>query len=146
MSIYRKTNPNNFPSPTRNTYKAYDEARRLLTEQQPGALAPAANATPDAVSLHALLRDYLAHDAKCVAMEVSSHGLAQGRVNGVHFDIAVLTNLSRDHLDYHGDMASYAAAKAGLTLFRQLPCRSRCDRYVAAKLRYVILQHTPYVV
>ncbi|GAO37109.1 UDP-N-acetylmuramoylalanyl-D-glutamate--2,6-diaminopimelate ligase [Sulfuricella sp. T08] len=80
----------------------------------PSDLAPSANTTPDAVSLHALLRDYLANGAKCVAMEVSSHGLAQGRVNGVHFDIAVLTNLSRDHLDYHGDMASYAAAKAGL--------------------------------
>ena len=39
-------------------------------------------------------------------MEVSSHGLAQGRVNGVQFDVAVLTNLSRDHLDYHGDMDS----------------------------------------
>lgn len=86
----------------------------------PGALAPAANTTPDAVSLHALLRDYLAEDAKCVAMEVSSHGLAQGRVNGVHFDIAVLTNLSRDHLDYHGDMASYAAAKAGLFAWPEL--------------------------
>jgi UDP-N-acetylmuramoyl-L-alanyl-D-glutamate--2,6-diaminopimelate ligase len=86
----------------------------------PGALAPAANTTPDAVSLHALLRDYLAEDAKCVAMEVSSHGLAQGRVNGVHFDVAVLTNLSRDHLDYHGDMASYAAAKAGLFAWPEL--------------------------
>ena len=79
-----------------------------------GALAPAANTTPDAVSLHALLRDYLAEDAKCVAMEVSSHGLAQGRVNGVHFDVAVLTNLSRDHLDYHGDMESYFDAKMRL--------------------------------
>ncbi|OIP18912.1 MAG: UDP-N-acetylmuramoyl-L-alanyl-D-glutamate--2,6-diaminopimelate ligase [Betaproteobacteria bacterium CG2_30_59_46] len=86
----------------------------------PGALAPSANTTPDAVSLHGLLRDYLADDAKCVAMEVSSHGLAQGRVNGVHFDIAVLTNLSRDHLDYHGDMASYAAAKAGLFAWPEL--------------------------
>ncbi|MBZ0094961.1 MAG: UDP-N-acetylmuramoyl-L-alanyl-D-glutamate--2,6-diaminopimelate ligase [Sulfuricella sp.] len=86
----------------------------------PGALAPAANTTPDAVSLHGLLRDYLAEGAKCVAMEVSSHGLAQGRVNGVHFDIAVLTNLSRDHLDYHGDMASYAAAKAGLFAWPEL--------------------------
>ncbi|MDP2878100.1 MAG: UDP-N-acetylmuramoyl-L-alanyl-D-glutamate--2,6-diaminopimelate ligase [Sulfuricella sp.] len=84
------------------------------------ALAPSANTTPDAVSLHALLRDYLADDAKCVAMEVSSHGLAQGRVNGVHFDIAMLTNLSRDHLDYHGDMASYAAAKAGLFAWPEL--------------------------
>ncbi|MDP3483705.1 MAG: UDP-N-acetylmuramoyl-L-alanyl-D-glutamate--2,6-diaminopimelate ligase, partial [Sulfuricella sp.] len=85
-----------------------------------GALAPSANTTPDAVSLHALLRGYLAEGAKCVAMEVSSHGLAQGRVNGVHFDIAVLTNLSRDHLDYHGDMASYAAAKAGLFAWPEL--------------------------
>jgi UDP-N-acetylmuramoyl-L-alanyl-D-glutamate--2,6-diaminopimelate ligase len=47
-------------------------------------------------------------------MEVSSHGLAQGRVNGTSFNVAVLTNLSRDHLDYHGDMASYADAKARL--------------------------------
>ncbi len=84
------------------------------------ALAPSANTTPDAVSLHALLRDYLADGAKCVAMEVSSHGLAQGRVNGVHFDVAVLTNLSRDHLDYHGDMASYAAAKASLFAWPEL--------------------------
>jgi UDP-N-acetylmuramoyl-L-alanyl-D-glutamate--2,6-diaminopimelate ligase len=47
-------------------------------------------------------------------MEVSSHGLDQGRVNGVQFDVAVLTNLTRDHLDYHGDMAAYAAAKKKL--------------------------------
>jgi UDP-N-acetylmuramoyl-L-alanyl-D-glutamate--2,6-diaminopimelate ligase len=47
-------------------------------------------------------------------MEVSSHGLAQGRVNGTSFNVAVLTNLSRDHLDYHGDMENYAAAKARL--------------------------------
>ncbi|MBU1689357.1 MAG: UDP-N-acetylmuramoyl-L-alanyl-D-glutamate--2,6-diaminopimelate ligase [Gammaproteobacteria bacterium] len=84
------------------------------------ALAPSANTTPDAVSLHALLRSYLDDNAKGVAMEVSSHGLVQGRVNGVHFDIAVLTNLSRDHLDYHGDMASYAAAKAGLFAWPEL--------------------------
>ncbi|MCL4472225.1 MAG: UDP-N-acetylmuramoyl-L-alanyl-D-glutamate--2,6-diaminopimelate ligase [Gammaproteobacteria bacterium] len=86
----------------------------------PGALTPAANTTPDAVSLHGLLRDYLADGARCVAMEVSSHGLAQGRVNGMHFDVALLTNLSRDHLDYHGDMESYAAAKAGLFSWPEL--------------------------
>lgn len=80
----------------------------------PGALAPSANTTPDAVTLHTLLKDYLAQGAAAVAMEVSSHGLAQGRVNGVRFNVALLTNLSRDHLDYHGNMASYAAAKAGL--------------------------------
>ena len=80
----------------------------------PGALSATANTTPDAVTLHGLLKDYQDQGAAAVAMEVSSHGLDQGRVNGVHFDVALLTNLSRDHLDYHGNMASYAAAKAGL--------------------------------
>ncbi|MDO9225137.1 MAG: UDP-N-acetylmuramoyl-L-alanyl-D-glutamate--2,6-diaminopimelate ligase [Pseudomonadota bacterium] len=70
--------------------------------------------TPDAVSLQALLADYRDAGARGVAMEVSSHGLHQGRVAGVAFDVAVLTNLTQDHLDYHGDMASYAAAKARL--------------------------------
>jgi UDP-N-acetylmuramoyl-L-alanyl-D-glutamate--2,6-diaminopimelate ligase len=45
-------------------------------------------------------------------MEVSSIGLDQGRVNGAHFDVAVFTNLTRDHLEYHGTMEAYAAAKA----------------------------------
>ena len=54
----------------------------------------------------------MARDA--VAMEVSSHGLDQGRVNGVAFDVALFTNLTRDHLDYHGTMAAYGAAKARL--------------------------------
>jgi len=86
----------------------------------PDALTPSSNTTPDATSLHGLLREYLDDGARCVAMEVSSHGLAQGRVNGMHFDVAVLTNLSRDHLDYHGDMASYSAAKAGLFSWPEL--------------------------
>jgi UDP-N-acetylmuramoyl-L-alanyl-D-glutamate--2,6-diaminopimelate ligase len=51
------------------------------------------------------------HKTRAVAMEVSSHGLAQGRVSGVAFDIAVFTNLSRDHLDYHGTMEDYGEAK-----------------------------------
>ena len=61
-----------------------------------------------------MLADYLKQHANAVVMEVSSHGLDQGRVNGVEFDIAVLTNLSRDHLDYHGTMEAYAAAKQKL--------------------------------
>ncbi|MFA7239839.1 MAG: UDP-N-acetylmuramoyl-L-alanyl-D-glutamate--2,6-diaminopimelate ligase [Sulfuricellaceae bacterium] len=79
-----------------------------------GSLTPSPNTTPDALELHRQLREYLDAGAQCVAMEVSSHGLAQGRVNGVHFDVALLTNLSRDHLDYHGDMAAYATTKASL--------------------------------
>ena len=78
------------------------------------ALEPAVNTTPDAIELQERLAAYCDQGARGVAMEVSSHGLAQGRVNGVLFDVALFTNLSRDHLDYHGDMESYAAAKAKL--------------------------------
>lgn len=79
-----------------------------------GELQPSANTTPDAIRVHSLFADYLKQGAAAVAMEVSSHALAQGRVNGVRFDVALLTNLSRDHLDYHGDMDSYAASKRKL--------------------------------
>ena len=78
------------------------------------ALEPAVNTTPDAIELQERLAAYHDRGAEAVAMEVSSHGLAQGRVNGVWFDVALFTNLSRDHLDYHGDMENYAAAKARL--------------------------------
>lgn len=80
----------------------------------PGALTPAANTTPDALEVHGLLREFVQAGARGVAMEVSSHGLVQGRVNGVAFDCALLTNLSHDHLDYHGSMEDYARAKARL--------------------------------
>ncbi len=85
-----------------------------------GALQPALNTTPDAVNLHGLLADYLVQGAQAVAMEVSSHALEQGRANGVKFDVALLTNLSRDHLDYHGNMQHYAAAKRRLFDWQQL--------------------------
>ena len=77
-------------------------------------LAPALNTTPDPIELQRQLAGLLQAGALGVAMEVSSVGLDQGRVNGVQFDVALLTNLSRDHLDYHGDMERYAAAKAQL--------------------------------
>lgn len=80
----------------------------------PEALDLATHTTPDAVSLQSQLRQYRDAGARAVAMEVSSHGLDQGRVNGTRFDTALFTNLTRDHLDYHGDMASYGAAKAQL--------------------------------
>jgi len=74
----------------------------------------AANTTPDAVSLQRQLSDWRDQDVACVCMEVSSHALVQGRVNGVDFETAVFTNLSRDHLDYHGTMAAYGRAKLQL--------------------------------
>jgi UDP-N-acetylmuramoyl-L-alanyl-D-glutamate--2,6-diaminopimelate ligase len=80
----------------------------------PGALEPALNTTPDAVTLHAQLAEFRKRGAQACAMEVSSHGIVQGRVGGVKFDVALLTNLSRDHLDYHKTMEEYAAAKAKL--------------------------------
>lgn len=79
-----------------------------------GSLVSTINTTPDPVSVQAHLADLLDRGAKSVAMEVSSHGLDQGRVSGVQFRGAVFTNLGRDHLDYHGDLDAYAAAKQQL--------------------------------
>jgi UDP-N-acetylmuramoyl-L-alanyl-D-glutamate--2,6-diaminopimelate ligase len=78
------------------------------------ALEAAANTTPDAAALQEMLRRWRDAGAAGVAMEVSSHGLDQGRVNGVAFDVALFTNLTRDHLDYHGSMHAYGEAKAKL--------------------------------
>jgi len=72
--------------------------------------------TPGAVKLHGYLDDFRGQGAECAAIEVSSHALAQNRVDGVVFDTVLFTNLSRDHLDYHGDMQSYAESKARLFL------------------------------
>ena len=80
----------------------------------PGELESTANTTPNAVMLHQEMAGYLLRGAQCVAMEVSSHGIVQGRISGATFAVAVFTNLSRDHLDYHGSMEAYAAAKAQL--------------------------------
>ncbi|WJD61842.1 UDP-N-acetylmuramoyl-L-alanyl-D-glutamate--2,6-diaminopimelate ligase [Pseudomonas kurunegalensis] len=70
--------------------------------------------TPDPIAVQSTLNDLKKGGAKAVAMEVSSHALEQGRVAALEFDIAVMTNLSRDHLDYHGSMEAYEAAKARL--------------------------------
>lgn len=77
-------------------------------------LAPAMHTTGDAATVHETLASLRDAGAAVVAMEVSSHGLDQGRVNAVAFDVALFTNLSRDHLDYHGTMAAYGVAKARL--------------------------------
>lgn len=79
-----------------------------------GALTEVAHTTPDPVILQQKLFEYYRQEARVVTVEVSSHALEQGRVNGVHFSTALFTNLTRDHLDYHGTMEAYGAAKARL--------------------------------
>jgi UDP-N-acetylmuramoyl-L-alanyl-D-glutamate--2,6-diaminopimelate ligase len=79
--------------------------------------------TPDPIAVQSTLYDLKKAGARAVAMEVSSHALDQGRVAALAFDIAVLTNLSRDHLDYHGSMQAYAQAKARLFAWNTLRCR-----------------------
>jgi UDP-N-acetylmuramoyl-L-alanyl-D-glutamate--2,6-diaminopimelate ligase len=76
-----------------------------------GQLQSSATTTPDAISLQHQLADLCEQGIRNVVMEVSSHGLVQGRANGVDFNVAVFTNLSRDHLDYHESMEGYAQAK-----------------------------------
>lgn len=79
-----------------------------------GQLQPCLNTTPDALTLQRLLAQMAEQHQRYVAMEVSSHGLVQGRVNGIGFSGAAVTNISRDHLDYHGSMDAYIEAKAQL--------------------------------
>lgn len=74
-------------------------------------LGEAGLTTPDAVSLQALLADFVKQGADAVAMEVSSHSIDQGRINGIRFEVGLFTNLTQDHLDYHGTLANYAAVK-----------------------------------
>jgi UDP-N-acetylmuramoyl-L-alanyl-D-glutamate--2,6-diaminopimelate ligase len=81
-------------------------------QEAAAALVPSINTTPDAIELHRLLAEFLQAGAQGAVMEVSSVGLDQARVNGLLFDVALFTNFSRDHLDYHGDMERYAAAKS----------------------------------
>ena len=88
-----------------------------------GALESGLHTTPNPIAVQATLADLKKAGAKAVAMEVSSHGLDQGRVTALAFDVAVMTNLSRDHLDYHGTMQAYGEAKARLFAWNDLKCR-----------------------
>ncbi|HZM47073.1 MAG TPA: UDP-N-acetylmuramoyl-L-alanyl-D-glutamate--2,6-diaminopimelate ligase [Burkholderiales bacterium] len=83
-------------------------------------LKPLANTTPDALWLHARLAEFARRGAQAVAMEVSSIGLDQHRVAGVDFDVALFTNLTRDHLEYHATMRRYREAKARLFAWESL--------------------------
>lgn len=77
--------------------------------------------TPDVAHNHKLLREMCVHECKACVMEVTSHALDQGRVKHVDFDIAIFTNLTQDHLDYHRDMESYCSAKNKLFLSLNSP-------------------------
>jgi UDP-N-acetylmuramoyl-L-alanyl-D-glutamate--2,6-diaminopimelate ligase len=79
-----------------------------------GELKHSIHTTPDAIALQKILSDFKKQGIKYVAMEVSSHAIAQDRINGLEFFIALFTNLTRDHLDYHGDMENYARVKRSL--------------------------------
>ncbi|HEY6621111.1 MAG TPA: Mur ligase family protein, partial [Steroidobacteraceae bacterium] len=92
---------------------------------RPAALAQLNATTPDAVTVHRTLAQLRSSGVREVAMEVSSHALDQSRVDGVRFHVAAFTNLTRDHLDYHGSMQAYGAAKAKL--------------FQAADLKHIVL-------
>jgi UDP-N-acetylmuramoyl-L-alanyl-D-glutamate--2,6-diaminopimelate ligase len=84
-------------------------------------LQTAKNTTGSAIEIQRTLSELSAQDAAYTAMEISSHGLVQGRVKALKFAAGVFTNLSRDHLDYHGTMEEYALAKQ--SLFTQHHCQ-----------------------
>lgn len=83
-------------------------------------LTPSTHTTLDALQLQNALHEYAKQDATFASLEASSHGLEQGRLNGCAIEIAVYSNLSRDHLDYHGTLEAYAEAKALLFRFSSL--------------------------
>lgn len=85
-------------------------------------MAPTSNTTPDAVMVNALLWQMQQAGVNAIAMEASSHGLVQGRLDGLTIHTGVITNLSRDHLDYHGSMEAYRDAKALLAQHPSLRC------------------------
>jgi len=98
-------------------------------------ITDAANTTPDVLSINRILAEWLSRGVRHVAMEASSHALDQGRMAGLTIHSAAFTNLSRDHLDYHGDEAAYAQAK--LRLFEAFPLRAaffNSDDAVAAQV------------
>lgn len=107
-------------------------AAALHDEQQPagilgtigngvyGAIQESSHTTLDAISLQKTLANLQNQRVQNIAMEVSSHALCQGRVNGLQFDTAIFTNLSHEHLDYHGNFTNYAAAKRRLFNFPKL--------------------------
>ena len=102
-----------------------------ISHRYDGRTVKAENTTPGASEINLLLNDMLSAGTSHVVMEVSSHALDQARVEGIDFDTAIFTNLTHDHLDYHGDFGNYRAAKR--LLFEDFLMRSR------KKKRYAIM-------
>jgi len=102
-----------------------------ITYRYAGTTQKAGNTTPGASETNALLRDMMNAGTTHVVMEVSSHALHQGRIGGIDFDVAIFTNLTHDHLDYHGDFENYRASKK--LLFEDYLARSK------KKKRYAIM-------
>ena len=108
-----------------------------------GAVEPTLHTTPDVLAVQRWLAKLAADGRRYAVMEASSHALDQGRVEGVEFTVAVLTHLSRDHLDYHGTLEAYAAAKRRLFLSHRprwavLNLDDAFGRGIAADLRGAI--------
>ncbi len=95
--------------------------------QHGSKIYPAERTTPDAIDLQRLLAEMVAGGMKAVVMEVSSHALALHRVNGTEYDVAVLTNITHDHFDFHQDSHSYLKAKS--LLFRNLGQEGKAQKY-----------------
>lgn len=109
-----------------------------------GALQENNNTTPDPISLQQQLAAMRARQVEVVVMEVSSHGLQQGRVNGVLFELAALTNITRDHLDYHKSMAHYIQSKEQLFFSPELKnAVFNLDDAVAKAMFERVRQKTP---
>lgn len=109
-----KTSVSHFLAAMRDRPAAPAGVLGTLGRGRPGHLEVAGLTTPDAIGLQASLAALVARGCREVALEASSHGLDQYRLDGTRIDVAILTQLGRDHLDYHVDEASYAAAKARL--------------------------------
>lgn len=120
MALYAVTGTNGKTTIAWLLAQAYQQVHQqaayigTLGEGVNGQLHHLANTTPDILSIQQLLHQYRSNTVSTVAMEVSSHALDQGRVDGLRFRRAIYTNLSHDHLDYHKSFAAYAEAKAKL--------------------------------
>src|SRR5690606_6604063 len=97
-----------------------DDSSLAPLTQEINSLRSTGLTTPDPVSLQHILAQLKEQGAKTVALEVSSHSLLQKHVAALHFDTAIFTNLTQDHLDYHGDLESYGKAKEQLLAVPEL--------------------------